>query len=454
MKSLRARLVVWYGLVLGLVLVLFGVTTTWGLWRLLLADVDRDLAAVADSLATVIERRPDGGYDLDFTDAQLAQLRGSPSVYYGFWGPDGGLIDRSARTVSLPARAVPGVGLRDGSREVIRTLAGDVSLLVGRDLQGERARLAQTARLLVLAGLAGLGVALAGAWFLAGRALAPIARIGDAAEAMSERNLGVRIDMAQTESELGGVAAALNQAFDRLQGAFDRQARFTADASHELRTPLASLMTEAEWALSRERSTVDYRAALATCLRAAWRMRAVVNGLLTLARADAGTPSAARAVVRLDAVAGELVQSLQASASGKQVTLTYHAVPVTVSGDPDRLRELVSNLVINAIEYNRPGGSVTVSLERVGTSARLLVEDTGIGIAADHLPHVFERFYRVDPTRARERGGAGLGLSIAAWIAEIHGGAISCSSQPGQGTRFWVELSADQSGVGPSAVAG
>jgi signal transduction histidine kinase len=264
---------------------------------------------------------------------------------------------------------------------------------------------------------------------------------------MSGSNLGLRIDVTRTEDELGAVATSLNRAFDRLQEAFERQTRFTADASHELRTPLASLMAELEWTLARPRASGEYRSSLATCMRAAQRMRGVVEGLLTLARADAGAIEPRREPVDLTDVVEDVVSGVGLIATERGIAIRVDGGPAIVNGDPHRLRELVSNLLINAVQHSLPGGTVTCSISAPGPISRLVVSDTGAGVDSEDLPHLFERFYRANKARSRASGGAGLGLAISKWIAESHGGHIRCESSMGQGARFTVELPALEAGA-------
>jgi len=292
-------------------------------------------------------------------------------------------------------------------------------------------------------------VSLAGGWFLAGRALRPIRRITQAAQAISASNLSQRIDVARMEDELGALARTLNDAFDRLERAFEQQARFTADASHELRTPLSVLISQAQLALARDRDAPQYRAALETCLAAGRRMRATVEGLLKLARADAGKADIARGSVALASVVREAVALLRPAAAEHRVELSADLgagnEDGVVIGDASLLAEMVGNLVGNAVRYNRPGGRVDVRLASSAGRAILTVADTGVGIPAADLPHVFERFYRVDRSRAREseaaaEGGSGLGLAIAKWIVDAHRGEISVASDEGKGTVVTVTL--------------
>ncbi|MHC5544618.1 sensor histidine kinase, partial [Singulisphaera rosea] len=269
-----------------------------------------------------------------------------------------------------------------------------------------------------------------------------MARMSDAASSISASNLSRRIDMARTESELGRLATILNETFDRLEGAFVRQVQFTADASHELRTPLSVVISHCELALRKSRTPEEYREMFATALKAAKRMRGVIEGLLTLARADSTAPNLDHGPVDLAEVVEESVEMLRPLASSSKVEIEIETEPAEAFGDHDRLRELVVNLVTNAIRYNREDGRVTVRLRKEPEGLTLTVADSGIGIPEEHWPELFERFYRVDPVRSRELGGSGLGLSIARWIVEAHGGTITFTSVFGEGTTFTVHLPA------------
>jgi heavy metal sensor kinase len=318
----------------------------------------------------------------------------------------------------------------------------DLTVLVGRDIGDVWAEIWALAGTIAMVAAAGVAASLAGAWFLAGRALAPVQRINETARRMSEGELGARIAVERTDTELGQVASALNLAFDRLRASAERQRQFTADASHELRTPVATMMAELEWALLHDRPALDYRESLETCHRAGTRMQSLVEGLLMLARADSGELPVRQAPVRLDALVEQTVAQLRPLAQRRAVAFRVSTPPLTVAGDSDRLRELLSNLLFNAIAYNRPNGVVLITAERQGDAAVLRVRDTGIGIDATDLPQVFERFYRGERAREREPAGAGLGLALVRWIVAAHGGTIACASEPDRFTEFVVRLPA------------
>jgi len=443
LRSLRSKLLAWYALVLVAVLATFAALAVWTVWQSGLRDLDARLTATASLLARAITLDSAGQYEVNLTGPGLAAFTvGDDGPYYAVWTSAGKLIDRSDPDIDATTLGAPQIRSRRGNREVI--VAGDhgALVLVGSSLAQLRSDLWRTVLRFAMAGGVALVLSLGGGWFLVGRALAPIARIGETAEAMSVSNLGLRVDITRTEDELGTVATSLNRAFDRLQEAFERQTRFTADASHELRTPLALLMAEIEWTLARPRANGEYRSSLGICMKAAQRMRGVVEGLLTFARADAGAIELRREPVNLAHLVEEVASGLGSIASERGVIICVEGVPALVNGDPSRLRELISNLVLNAVQYSPSGGTVTCAISTPGPALRLEVSDTGPGVDAQDLPHIFERFYRANKARSRDSGGAGLGLAISKWIAESHGGHIRCDSRKGQGARFTVELPA------------
>jgi signal transduction histidine kinase len=298
---------------------------------------------------------------------------------------------------------------------------------------------------------AGIGTAfllsIAGAYVLAGAALRPVEAVTGAAREMGEGDLSKRLPVANPRDEVGRLASTINALLSRLEAAFarreealDRQRRFAADASHELRTPLTAISGHArmldEWAL--EEDPERARRSVGEIRREAGRMRNLVESLLALTRGDEG---AGLEVGRHDlaAVAEEAAQAAR-DASGGKLSVEYvrprHEIEVTF--DRNRILQVASILLDNAVKYTPEGGSVAVRLREEDHMAVLEVSDTGFGIAEDELPLVFERFYRTDHSRAD--GGAGLGLSIARQIAESHGGEIRARSVPGEGSTFTLLL--------------
>jgi heavy metal sensor kinase len=276
---------------------------------------------------------------------------------------------------------------------------------------------------------------------LANRALIPIQAITRTAQQISERDLSQRITRNLSDDELGQLARTFNTMLDRVEGAFQRQQRFTADAAHELRTPLSIMQTGIDVMLSQERSTTEYRATLETIREEVQRLTTLTVNLLTLARADAHTLMLNRHSMDLSILVHTVLDQIAPLAEQKNVTIQRSIVPqLSLSADEDRLIQMTLNLIGNAVKYTPEGGSVTVTVSREGSKAQLVITDTGAGISPEHLPHIFDRFYRMDRSRKRDQGGFGLGLAIARQIAQLHGGEITVSSQVGVGSQFMVIL--------------
>jgi heavy metal sensor kinase len=283
-----------------------------------------------------------------------------------------------------------------------------------------------------------------GSW-IARRALAPVDQItNEVREITDGRSLHRRLPTTMVKDELGRLADTLNQMMDRLERSFSALRRFTADASHELKTPLTVLRAGVERALTTPRMPQESLAGLEEALQEIKRMTELVDTLLTLARADEGTAPLHREPVDLRRLVEETRETgdLLAENAGVSMRVTAPSEPVVVEVDASRMRQLVLNLLTNAVKYTPSGGRVTLWLERDDGRVRLGVSDTGIGIASSDLPHVFDRFWRADTARTRtsERPGVGLGLAICKWIAEAHGGTIDVQSRPGRGTTFTVTL--------------
>lgn len=380
--------------------------------------------------------------------SQLFEGEDSP-LYYVVWDHNGVILQRSSFAPAVPFQnfykgwnSLPEqrVRSRDWLREVIHVTSFGNHVLVGRSIQGDVASQRGNGWFLAACGWAVLTLGVVGGGWLSGRTLRPIAAMSNMAKSISVENLSQRIDLAETDSELGQLARVLNQTFDRLQSAFEHQLRFTADASHELRTPLAVILSQTELSLSKPRSSDEYRAALETCQRASRRMKSLIDSLLLLARFDAGHPDLQWHALDLAEVTTESVELLRPLADARKITLTNETTSLSLVGDRERLGQVVTNLLANAIRYNQEGGRVDVRVERVNGHAVVSVSDNGIGIAAEELPNIFRRFYRVDKARTRSDGGSGLGLAICQSVVEAHGGELTARSEPQQGTTLEVRL--------------
>ncbi|WP_010588108.1 sensor histidine kinase [Schlesneria paludicola] len=316
----------------------------------------------------------------------------------------------------------------------------DWNVLVGRSIDKDLAAQHQSDWLLVATGMIILAAGVLGGGWLSSRAIRPIAAMTATAESISAQNLSERINVKEVDSELGKLATVLNGTFDRLQMAFERQKQFTADASHELRTPLAVIATHTELALSRPRSLEDYRGALETCQRASHRMRSLIDALLVLARFDSAAPALKQDSVDLEPLIQDCVELVRPLAEQRGIQLESETSPCIVVGDGDKLAQVLTNLLSNAIRYNVENGRVRVTTGTDGQLAILEVTDTGIGIPGDQLELIFDRFYQVNKARSRAEGSCGLGLSICKTIVEAHGGTIRVSSELNVGTTVEVRL--------------
>jgi heavy metal sensor kinase len=280
-----------------------------------------------------------------------------------------------------------------------------------------------------------------GGLFLANRALAPIDAITRTAQRISAENLSGRIGLVGPDDEVGRLARTFDTMLARLEVAFTRQRQFAADASHELRTPITAIIGQIDVALGWPESAESYRATLVTVREQAQRLARLASDLLFLARAD--VQPAARAVepIDLSSLLPAVVTQVEPLAAARKQTIGLPALPAgMVDGNEDQLIRLLLNLLDNAIRYTPPGGRITLGYTRENRNIVISISDTGPGIAPEHLPHVFDRFYRVDRGRSRAQGGSGLGLAIAQSIAELHGGQITVESVVGQGSTFTVSL--------------
>jgi heavy metal sensor kinase len=308
-----------------------------------------------------------------------------------------------------------------------------------RDLEsGLRA----AAWLLVPAVPLSLVLAAAGGYWLSRRALAPVDRIAQTARLIGADSLSQRLEVVPTGDELERLARTFNEMIARLENAFQKITRFTADASHELRTPLAVMRTTAEVALRAPEAGEEQRAALEHIVAEIERMSHLVENLLLIAKADSGAADLKKR--RVDIVEAVREACFEADVLARVKGLSFETrLPeksLWVNGDRDALRRLFLILLDNAVKYTPAGGSLAVVVGAENGHVLGTVRDTGIGIAREHLPHVFDRFYRADRARSRADGGAGLGLAIGRWIAEVHGGRLRVESEPQRGSSFHVEL--------------
>lgn len=332
------------------------------------------------------------------------------------------------------------VMLENNLREVRMTGPSGTKIIVGKSLRREIIQMRNTAIQFIAIGLAFLVLGVGVSFAIAFRMVRPITQMSATAELLSEKDLSKRLDLNHIDSELAGLAEVLNRLFSRLDASFSRQRQFTADASHELRTPLTVIRSASELALSQPRSPEEYQETIEVSLKAAERMTNLVNGLLALARLDSSNADFHLRQINLSDLASESVSLLRAIASEKQISLVSDLHSVQIFGNPESLSRMIDNLITNAIIYNKPGGKVFITLKSHDDKAVLEIKDTGAGISEEHLPFIFERFYRVDKARSRLSGGSGLGLAICKGVIEKHNGTITVQSILGEGTTFRIQL--------------
>ncbi|MCL4178908.1 MAG: HAMP domain-containing protein, partial [Verrucomicrobia bacterium] len=325
-------------------------------------------------------------------------------------------------------------------REAFQLTEFGFCVLVGRPIASDLKALGRFGWWLVAAGGAVLAIGLGGGWRLATGALQPVEVISTTASRISAGNLAERIDVADTDSELGRLASVLNSTVARLETAFAQQRQFTADASHELRTPLTVMISEAQTTLARERTAAEYRETVQACLETAQRMRKLTQSLLELARFDAGQQQMESGAFDLAERVRVCVELVEPMARLRHLRLDCDLAPAEVVGDPDRLSQVVVNLLTNAVQYNHDHGRIRVTTRVDADAVVLTVTNTGPGISDEDLPHVFERFYRADKARGSAEGRHGLGLSICRAIVQAHSGTVSVASKPGADTTFTVRL--------------
>lgn len=451
---LRIRLTFSYTLALGFLLLLFTIFLYSQVQRSLLAQVDAALQLAANQ--ALLNASSEGGA-LAFVErnpAAVRQLNDDFVIYLR--AADGTIVDSLSNENELPSFPPAAIA---GSDTVIvesdpwRVYNQDVTvgdqggrLQVGQELEPVLLTLASLqAQIAIGLPLALLLASLGGFW-LASRALRPIDHITQTARTISASDLGQRIHYQGPADEVGRLAQTFDNMLDRLQAAFVRERRFTGDAAHELRTPLAALKGRIGVTLSRPRQPAIYQETLKEMEQQVDRLIRLSSDLLFMARLDQAQFRPQTEKIELTDLIAAVSDQVSPLAEAKAITLAEN-IPagLTLYGDLDPLIRLYLNLLDNAVKYTPNGGRVTIQAEKLETKVIVSVSDSGPGIAAEHLPHLFERFYRVEGDRSRGwrengQGGAGLGLAIAYEIARAHDGNLTIQSEIGRGTTFTVQL--------------
>ncbi len=461
-RSIQYRLTAQYTMIFAVLLVLFGGLLTYSLYTSLQWNIDWDLEDTAQRIQKMLHIENGQpvllkGPDELLTEPELHRIL----EYVQISDARGNLIKQSAQLqlmgLNLDRKYLQTLlrervqfseskGARGGSIRFINVPLYDAQgqqylLQIGFPLGPIYDSMDQFVIILAIWTPAVLALALLGGWLMARRTLRPVGEIAAAARQITASNLALRIGVRGSNDELDQLAATFNQMIARLENSFDQIRQFTANVSHELRTPLTAMQGETELALMSPSTGEDLRRTLESNLEEISRMSRMVNDLLTLAQAEAGEIRLDFAPVALDALAADLVDQMRPLAEEKGVRLeTGTTGRVVALGNEPRLRQLVLNLLDNAIKYTPAGGRIRVAVSLDDASAVFAVSDTGIGIPEDDLPRIFERFYRVDRARSKTVEGVGLGLSIAKWIVDAHGGQMKVYSTPGQGTTFRIQF--------------
>ena len=454
-NSVRTRLTLWYAGVLVVSLMAFALITYYAAANIFYQRQDEVLRSTAETVASAYMEELDEEQSVAKANQVVLAELVFPNRYVEVTDASGQVIAWSA---NLNGRVlpIPATTLSDARKQSISfAVVNDLRLAVVPLARNRDVGYAAVAEPLsvVDAGLSRLrrdfiaGVPLVlllasiGGYFLARKTLSPIALMNQQTQRITAENLSARLDVMNEADELGGLATTINHLLARLDHSFKEQQRFVADASHELRTPLAVLRGETEVALSQTRSVAEYKASLNLIKDEAERLSRIVEDLFILARQPLDQPRVVKAPVSLKQLVGECARAAQVLAAQKELKVTVNApIDLTVDGDEELLQRMILNLLDNAVKYTPAQGEIGIELASNNGDARILVRDSGIGIPQEDQPHVFDRFYRVDKARSRVMGGAGLGLSIAYWIATAHGGRIIVESQAGRGSKFTVQL--------------
>jgi two-component system, OmpR family, sensor kinase len=430
-RRLTIRAALWAA-VLGLTLASVAV---WQYWRVSRHALDARLLDDAQALAHAITVT-DGALDVDLPAELRAALTGAQS-YYGIYDAEGRLLDGDA----------PAIADAEAMRTALRSVAGyrearvsgppGATVRVGRSLAPLHADVWRLATSILLASVVAILLAAPLTIWLRRELGRSMAQFDQTARALSPGQ-PARIDLARVDEEFAGVAARLNEAFDRLEQGLVREQQLTADASHELRTPVATIVTETEWALAQPRTEGEYRDALEVCARQGRRLKELVETLLALARLEAGAVGPAYEGLDVGALVSRAIADVQPLARRHEVTVESFG-GAELRADRVQVGILLSNLLSNAVRYNRPGGHVRVTAGTDGDTVTLEVTDTGPGLDEGAADRVFDRFWRASPSRAAQEGGTGLGLAISKAIVDAHHGAIACHTGA-EGTTFVVTL--------------
>jgi heavy metal sensor kinase len=455
---IRLRLTLWYCAMFAAAAVLLSVSSWWMLRRSLMATEYHELQERAEDVQLLLEQLGPHASPASLKEkfAEIYQVK-DDGKYLQILDEDGNWLYRSKRMTDEGLRpAAPGdlpaqgtiIEFHQGTRYVmalayaIHANGRAYSVQTGIALNKSMVLLSAFGAQLLLLTPAVLVLAAIGGHFMSRKALAPVAAIATEARRINDSNLDVRLPIAETRDEISHLSETLNQMLARVESGVRSIRDFTANSAHELRTPLALIRTEVEVALSKPRAAEEYREACEQVQMETVRMTGLIDSLLLLARADAGMEALRFEVLdanKLTLQVGEKWKTAMRLAF-LDFTVETSPQPVFVNADINGLQRLLTILLDNAVRYTQPGGSVRLRVGRQDDRVIFAVQDTGIGVAPEHQPRIFDRFYRVDRMRGSASRGSGLGLALAKWIAEKHGTNLSVESSVGKGSTFGFAL--------------
>jgi heavy metal sensor kinase len=450
-SSVRTRLTLWHAGVLTLIVCIFSIGIFLFVEARLYAGLDAQLAQEIATIGKIYREEPDELNDLASNwGITLFQVNERGSIRYQTeaWEREG--LSRALQThdsASPLSWKAP-----DGRRYRVNSVSeSSYRLAAAVEETSLRDTLWTLAVILAMGIPFAIGLAIAGGYFLAGRVLSPVGVMAQRAREITAESLAKRLPVDNARDEFGRLATVFNDTLSRLQDAFERLRRFTADASHELRTPLTAMRSVGEVALQNSLDAVAYRDVIGSMLEEVDRLTRLVESLLILTRADSGTVQLTPETLDLGGLVGHVIDQLRVLADEKQQKLSLRApIPVHATVDAALIRLALMNLIHNAIKYTPIAGTITVKVDAMDGRPMIEVRDTGPGIPSAHRDRIFDRFYRVDAGRSREEGGVGLGLAIARWAIQANGGQIKLASEGTDGSSFRVILPAadDSSATG------
>lgn len=466
-RSLTFKLTVWYIVILGTIVILAGLFLHQGIKDGLMNDLDTALVAITDE---ALERWRTRGVSweeaIEKAEERYASYEPFIQVVEISEGEDKKVenVIRSKRipegAFMLETRTYIRADRTDIDSYIFRTveedrlssyplriflfpLRGPLILQVGVSLEATAAQLNRLFFIMILTGSIIMLLASVGGSFIINRALHPVKSVVKTAEGITAEDLSLRIDLKNRKDEIGALVETFNSMIARLEKSINKIRQFSGDVSHELRTPLTIIRGEIEVLLRKDRPKKEYVTTLNSVLEESHRMEELIDGLLFLSRVEAMDRSKGREIVDLDEVLNAVIKFRSPTASNKNISIDAKIKPVQLKGNRELLERMTANILDNAIRYSNSGDHIEIELEKDKNTTKLQIRDTGIGIPEKSLPLIFDRFYVVDPSRSKETGGAGLGLSIVKWIAEYHNAEITVDSKVNRGTNFIVTFPLD-----------